>query len=87
MAWKVRAFETTPNPNAVKAVLDRPICERTRSFRRPEEAEGEPLAGALFAIEGVTSVMMLRDFVTVNKRSDASWKPIKRQVRRVLREA
>jgi len=76
-------FETTPNPNAVKCVRDEPIIEGIRSYRTPEEADCE-LSRAVFAIEGVTSLLINTTWMTVNKSADASWAPIKRRVSEIL---
>jgi hypothetical protein len=87
MPWTVVAFETTPNPNAIKCVLDRPIAALPRSYRAASEAEGDEIARALFAVEGVTNLLMLHDFVTIGKAPDAQWPSIKRSVKRALRKA
>ncbi len=86
MPYLVTEFEQTPNPNARKALLDQSICAGTRSYLSAEQAGGDPLAEALFGIAGVKSVMMLGDFVTINKQPEAAWPPIEAAVRRVLNE-
>lgn len=88
MPWKVVAFEETPNPNAIKCVLDRPIAALPRAYRTPGEVpEHDAPARALFAVEGVTNLLLLRDFVTVGKAPGASWATIKRAVKRALERA
>ncbi|MCL4198813.1 MAG: NifU N-terminal domain-containing protein [Phycisphaerales bacterium] len=87
MGFRIIDIETTPNPNALKFNLDQPISRGTLSFVRPPDAERDPIAASLFAIEGVVSLMFRGDFVTVNKRADADWGPIKAKVRRALAEA
>jgi hypothetical protein len=86
MAFVVREVQPTPNPNAMKFVLDRPVADQPRSFFDADAARGDALAEKLFAIDGVTSVLMLGDFVTVNKRADARWPGVTKAVRRVLEE-
>ena len=86
MAYQVTQFETTPNPNARKAMLDRPICTGTRSYLSADQAGDDAVARSLFAIPGVTSVMMLGDFVTINKTPGASWPTVERAVRKALGE-
>lgn len=88
MPIEVREFEETPNPNAVKCLLDRAVLAEgagPRSSRSAAAAIGDPIAEKLFAIEGVTTVLVGRDWVTVNKRADADWKRIKAAVREALR--
>ena len=87
MAFCVTEVQPTPNPNAMKFMLDRPISEGSVSFLKAEQAEGHPVAMALFAIPGVASLLLLGDFVTVNKAPDASWPQIKRRVEQVLANA
>ena len=74
----------TPNPNALKFVLDHAVSQQPMSFLTPAAAVNHPLAQKLFDIAGVTSVLLLGDFVTINKSSDARWPDIKRNVQQVL---
>lgn len=46
---------------------------KSQSYSSKEQAESSPLARAIFALEGVTGVFMLNNFVTVNKAESASW--------------
>ena len=73
MAFRVLEIQPTPNPNAAKFILDRPVSEQPTSFLNAASAAGHPLANRLFAVPGVTSVLLLGDFVTVNKSPDATW--------------
>lgn len=57
MPFTVREFEPTPNPNAMKCWLDRPICSGPRSFLNSAAAAGDPIAAALFAEAGATTVL------------------------------
>lgn len=85
MGFKVQSVEATPNPNAKKFMLDRPISETAQSFFNVDAAKDHPLASSLFAIEGVETVLMLHDFITVNKIATADWKTITPAVKRVLK--
>ncbi len=89
MPLRVTAFEPTPNPDAVKCVLDRRISDDRRSFGSGagDPGDDEPLAASLLAIEGVVGVMLLHDWLTIRKSPDASWKRIRPLVRRALAEA
>ena len=67
-------IEPTPNPDALKFVLQRPILKGgVRSFRDFAAAVGDPLGSALFALGQVTSVFYMDRFVTVNKAHEAQW--------------
>ena len=87
MPFRVTEVQPTPNPNAAKFMLDRPINDGPVSFLSRDQADGHPIARALFAIPGVTSVLLLGDFVTVNKSAEANWPQMKRKVQQVLAEA
>ena len=84
MAFRVLEIQPTPNPNAAKFILDRPIAQQPTSFLNARSAEGHPLASRLFAVGGVTSVLLLGDFVTVNKSPDAKWDDVVAGVQGVL---
>ena len=86
MPFRVTEVQPTPNPNAAKFMLDRPISDGPVSFLSRDQADGHPIARAMFAIPGVTSVLLLGDFVTVNKSAEASWPQMKRKVQQVLAE-
>lgn len=87
MPFTVTEFESTPNPNAVKCWLDRPISEGPRSFLNAQMAQADPIAAALFEQAGVINVLFNGDWLTVNKPADADWSSIKSKVKRVLRDA
>lgn len=82
----LRCIETqaTPNPNAMKFVLDRVAFEKMLSFRGAEEAKGFVLAERLFEIPGVVGLLFVNDFVTVSKSPDVPWRKISAVVRRTL---
>jgi hypothetical protein len=84
MAFRVTEVQPTPNPNATKFVLDRPISDQPTSFFDAAAAGEHPVARQLFSVPGVSSVLLLGDFVTVNKRPDAKWADITKRVKQVL---
>jgi hypothetical protein len=86
MPITVLSFEPTPNPNALKCILDRPISTGPRSFLNAQSAEGDPIARRFFAVEGVTCILMNVGWMTVNKRPEASWSTVKPGIKRVLHE-
>ena len=87
MGFKVIEIQPTPNPNALKFVLDTPISQQPISFFDASAAVEHPLARRLFDIEGVTSLLLLGDFVTINKSPAARWDDIKRQAKAALKAA
>ena len=84
MPFTITEFESTPNPNAVKCWLDRPISDAPRSYFNAAMAKDDPIAAALFAEAGVTNLLFNGDWMTVNKPPDADWASIKSKVKRVL---
>lgn len=93
MPYRITRFDSTPNPNALKCVLDRAIVgpdEAPRSYRNAQSAKEDPVARALFGVEpagSITSVLMNADWITINKAPDADWQRIKESVRSVLSQA
>ena len=70
--------ERTPNPNSVKWVLGQAVVPAglgvaTTSFDAAPPANVSPLAARLFAVEGVVSVLLGPDFVTVSKPPESEW--------------
>lgn len=70
--------EATPNPATLKFLPGKVVLERgTADFREAESAMAEsPLAGRLFAIDGITGVFFGYDFITVSKEGP-DWQHLK----------
>jgi NFU1 iron-sulfur cluster scaffold homolog, mitochondrial len=85
MSFSVVDIQPTPNPNAAKFILDTRITEQPVSFFNAAAAKDHPLASRLFQIPGVTSILLLEDFVTVNKNSETKWNAITPRVKEVLK--
>ena len=70
----VKDVDLTPNPQALKFILNEKILNKvTRSFKNKEEAEIDPLAKGVFELEGVVSVFYMERFITIEKEPDVSW--------------
>ena len=87
MPYEVMEIQATPNPNALKFVLDHAIASQPMSFFSAESARDHAIASGLFSVAGVSSLLLLNDFVTVNKQSDAGWPAITGRVREVLKKS
>uniref|UniRef100_UPI0037E923DE NFU1 iron-sulfur cluster scaffold homolog, mitochondrial n=1 Tax=Semicossyphus pulcher TaxID=241346 RepID=UPI0037E923DE len=74
--------QDTPNPNSLKFLPGRTVLEAgTMNFAGPRDAHCSPLARQLFRIDGVTSVFLGPDFITISKSDDnMEWKVIKPDV-------
>lgn len=73
--------ETTPNPRAMKFNVGSPVGGTATATGA--EGSDERIA-PLFEIEGVTSVFMTADFVTVTRTEEAPWDRIVPEVVEVL---
>lgn len=80
-------FEETPNPNAVKAILDRSPGAAPRAYRSADAAKDDPLGSALMAGAGVTNVLIHDGWVSVGKSPGAAWKDVKKFIKQVLADA
>jgi hypothetical protein len=73
--------EMTPNPNALKFTLDRPAVEgRSQTFREGSDPADSPLGARIFALDGVTNVFMVSNFVSVTKEAGVPWDELAPQV-------
>ena len=73
--------EGTPNPNALKFVIDKTILESgSRNFPSRENCKDSPLAEKLFKIKSVQEVFIGKDFITISKSPDSAWDSIYDQV-------
>lgn len=81
---KVVEILTTPNPNARKFVLSGVLSAERVSFFSEADARGHALGERLFAVAGVASVLVLGDFVTVNKTATARWPEVVAGVKKAL---
>lgn len=78
--------ERTPNPATLKFLPGRALTDgATVDFARPEDAEGSPLANALFELGDVERVFFGSDFVSVTKaEGSADWASLKPQILGIL---
>jgi Fe-S cluster biogenesis protein NfuA len=73
--------ESTPNPATLKFLPGQTVMEKgTADFPSADKAGRSPLAGALFGIDGVVSVFLGTDFISVSKHDHADWTTLKPQV-------
>jgi Fe-S cluster biogenesis protein NfuA len=69
--------EATPNPATLKFLPGRIVLEQgTLEMRDAESASRSPLGQRLFAIPGVSGVMLGQDFIAVTK-ADGEWNHLK----------
>jgi Fe-S cluster biogenesis protein NfuA len=80
-------LEFTPNPNALKYVLDEHtlLPRGTASFPDKSKADTSPLAKRLMAIPGVASCMIGGNFVSVTKSEEGDWEVLDLKTREALK--
>lgn len=78
---KVVEVAGTPNPDALKFIVDAPLSTGgAKSFDDAAAGRGDPLASALFALGSVSSVFIMDRFVTVSKPPDVPWEGLQPRV-------
>lgn len=85
---KIKEIERTPNPDAMRFVLDEPLTNGvTKSFENGSEAGNDELANALFSIDHVINVYYVDKYVTVTQDGKAVWSELLRKLAPPIREA
>ena len=68
-------------------VVSEPLVDGARRFATPEAAAGSPLAEALFAVAGVTEVVVSGGTVTITKDGPTPWQVTGKAVGAAIRQA
>ena len=71
----ITSIETTPNPNSMKVNLDENFG-RAITYKHEDTDSAPAHVRSLLAIDGIVSVFVCLDFITLNKDPRADWKPI-----------
>jgi len=79
--------EDTPNPESLKFLPGRDVLETTEEITGfyatktdRDEISRSPLAKVLFAVDGVKSVYLGNDFVTITKFAESQWGHVRTQI-------
>jgi len=81
------SIQPTPNPNALKFVLNTSVKGEGNSYyKSPLESKENPLASALFAVRGVDQLHFFDNVITITKFNYEDWDAIEPQVKDVLTE-
>ncbi|MBD2258594.1 virulence factor [Pseudanabaena sp. FACHB-2040] len=71
------SIETTPSPNCIKLNLDGTISPKALTLQKGSNSPDAPeVAQRLLAIEGVQSVFLIKDFITLTRKGNSDWQPI-----------
>jgi len=77
--FKVEDVDLTPNPHALKFILNEKLLNfERRQFANKNEAGNDPLATGIFEIPGVVSVFYTDKFITIEKSKESNWGQIQR---------
>lgn len=80
-------IEPTPNPNALKFILNQQVKSEGNSYyRSPLECKENPLACALFTIRGVDQLHFFDNIITVTKFSYEDWEEVEPKVSDCIEE-
>ena len=82
----LRSIETTPNPNCMMLKVDGSFGDRSITIESgsANHDQAPEVARIILAIDGVRSVFLARDFITVTRRGGADWRPILAEATRLL---
>ncbi|WP_436881585.1 NifU N-terminal domain-containing protein [Staphylococcus gallinarum] len=83
----IKGIEQTPSPNTIKVVLNE-AREGNQSNTYNAVKEDQPaFINALLAIEEVTSIFYVMDFLAINKSDISDWDTIIPKITETLEEA
>lgn len=78
--------EPTLDPQVCKFIVEHPIFpEKTYNCRSKDMAKGSPLLEALFAIDGVTQVLVSDNSLTIAKNNSEPWPLMGKQIGTAIR--
>ena len=81
------SVSTTPNENALKFTLNQMVMESGhKTYASAEKAEESLIAKKLFEIDGVTSVFLIQDFITITKDPASNWQGIQEKIITTIKE-
>lgn len=76
----------TPNPNAYKFILDKPVLTSGKAtYQSLEEAKYNPLALSLISLIGVKQVHFFANVITITHALDADFDVLKEQIVSVIK--
>ena len=79
--------QSTPNPNALKFVLNVPVKTQGKvTYKNASACVHNPMAAALFSIANITEVYFFDNYVTVTQDGNADWDQIEEQIKKVIME-
>lgn len=78
-------IQSTPNPNALKFVLNIPVkTQGNVTYRSASECGSNDLAALLFSVPNVTEVYFFDNYITVTQDGNVDWDVIEEQIKSVI---
>ena len=75
-------IQSTPNPNALKFVLNRPVkTEGKATYKNAEECHTNPLARQLFTVPSVSEVYFFDTVITVTQDGNGDWDTLEEKIK------
>lgn len=80
-------IQSTPNPNALKFVLNVPVKTTGKAtYKNASACRHNPMAAALFTIPNITEVYFFDNYITVTQDGNVDWDQIEDQIKKVILE-
>lgn len=80
-------IQSTPNPNALKFVLNVPVkSEGKATYKNAAECGLNPLAQALFTVANISEVYFYDNYITVTQDGNVEWDAIEEQIKKIIME-
>lgn len=81
-------IQSTPNPNALKFVVNRPLKTTGNfTYKTADQCEHNPLAKAIFELDGaISEVYFFDNYVTVTQNGSADWDGLEEKIQKTVRE-
>jgi Fe-S cluster biogenesis protein NfuA len=73
--------ESTPNPSAMKFVVNKKITDQTLSFENIDTAQDAPLVKELFNFPFVKEVFMDENYISISKHETTQWEEVVMEIR------
>jgi hypothetical protein len=84
---KILSIEPTPSPNSMKLNMDQSLPNgQTYNVNRQNQDDAPEYIKKLIAIDGVTGIFQVTNFIAIERNPKADWKVILPQVREVFDE-
>lgn len=80
-------IQSTPNPNALKFVLNMPVKNEGKvTYKNVDQCQHNPLAAALFTVQGVSEVYFFDNYITITQDGSFDWDAIEEQIKKIVLE-